>query len=137
MTRAARAVVHPILQLRLDAGGLCAVILVLAAHVVLAQLTAAAAELGEPQRAVVRKVVQVHEPGVIGVRVIRRHRIKLTYKVWVRCGGSHTFPTCNHCNQNQEQISLHLLPVQTFHYKDDLGIEKRLNVGTYLKFPAN
>merc|ERR1711972_1203906 len=77
VTRAVRAVLHPVLELRFRARALRAEVLVLAARVLLAKLARAAGEYGETQEAVVHLVRQRQEPGVIHVGKLRCNRVEV------------------------------------------------------------
>merc|ERR1719203_2590753 len=66
---------HPIFQLRFGASALGTVILVLAASVLLAQLTGATGEHGEAEEAVVHLVGDGEKPWIVHVRMLRRDRI--------------------------------------------------------------
>eukprot|EP00442_Polarella_glacialis_P006239 CAMPEP_0115098676 /NCGR_PEP_ID=MMETSP0227-20121206/31321_1 /TAXON_ID=89957 /ORGANISM="Polarella glacialis, Strain CCMP 1383" /LENGTH=120 /DNA_ID=CAMNT_0002493367 /DNA_START=49 /DNA_END=411 /DNA_ORIENTATION=- len=86
---APRPVLHPVLELRLVAGALRAVVLVLAARVLLAQLAGAARELREAQQAVVHLVRDGQEARVVHVRVRGVHGIQVANREDLLLSGRH------------------------------------------------
>merc|ERR1719263_647655 len=93
VTRAASTMLHPILQLRLRASTLRAVILVLAAHIFLAKLARATCEDGEAEKAIVHLVGDGQEAWVVHMRVLHGHRIQVASHELLLCWIRH--PECS------------------------------------------